>query len=187
MFIKKHILTGLTFLGLLQAETSVALNINNSDIEIIGEFNFNTESYTAGTSYAFNAGYLYIDEDTHLATIGISGKNALQGVNGLYLEFGFKAAIADDFVAIPLTVKAIYDLPLIESMPTTSLVTSFAYAPSVLSFSDAEKYSEFRVGVSMEAISNIHIFAGYRNVDTNYKTHDKSFNSSFYGGLKLSF
>jgi hypothetical protein len=122
-----------------------------------------------------------------MSTIGVSGQNTLQGVPGLTLAFGAKVIFASNFMALPLMAKGIYILPLNDSIPTTSLVTSLAYAPSVLSFRDGDNYSEFRFEANMEVISNVHIFTGYRNINTDYETGDHTFNNSFYGGLKLSF
>jgi hypothetical protein len=39
----------------------------------------------------------------------------------------------------------------------------------------------------MEVISNIHIFTGYSDFDTDYELRDYNFNDSFYGVLKVSF
>ncbi|HHE05533.1 MAG TPA: hypothetical protein ENK90_00235, partial [Epsilonproteobacteria bacterium] len=87
----------------------------------------------------------------------------------------------------PLMAKGVYTLPLNDSIPTTSLSLEASYAPSVLSFRDAESYTDLRLEVDMEVISNVHVFTGYRNIDTEYENYDKTFNNSFYGGLKLSF
>ena len=106
---------------------------------------------------------------------------------GLVFGFGFKTAFAEDFMALPLMAKASYSLPFTDSIPTTSLIASFAYAPSVLTFVDGETYSELRLEADMEVISNIHIFTGYRNIDTDYEAEDHKFNDSFYAGMKLSF
>jgi len=187
MYLNKFILTAIISIGLLHAETSLSLNINDEDLELQTELNFNAlTDYSSGTTYILGANYLHTNRDD-LATISFSGENSLQGIYGLTLAFGLKTVITDDFLALPLFAKAVYDLPLIDSIPTTSLVTSLAYAPSVLSFSDAEKYTEFRIEADIEVISNIHIFTGYRTIDTDYETYDKSFNDSFYGGLKISF
>jgi len=187
MYLKKLILTTLLASGLLHAETSIGVNINDEDVEVLGEFNFNTlADYSSGTTYILNTSYLHTDGDD-IATVGFSGQNTLQGVEGLTLAFGANLIFADDFMALPLMAKAIYALPLNDSIPTTSLATSFAYAPSVLTFIDGETYSEFRIEADMEVISNIHIFTGYRNIDTDYEAGDYNFNSSFYGGMKLSF
>lgn len=187
MYLKKLILTTLLATGLLHAETSVGIDINDEDVELLASINLNTlADYANGTTYILDVGYLHTDGD-NMATVGFSGQNTLQGVEGLTLAFGAKLIFAEDFMAFPLMAKATYALPLIDSIPTTSLAASFAYAPSILTFVDGETYSEFRLEADMEVISNIHIFTGYRNIDTDYEAGSYNFNDSFYAGMKLSF
>jgi len=187
MSIKKLFFSSLLSLGMLHAQNTIGLNINSDDLEVLAAMNLNTfADYSDSTTYVVDASYLHTDSD-NLSTIGLSGENTFQGVEGLALAFGAKLVFADNFFALPLFGKASYALPLNDSIPTTSISTSLAYAPSVLSFSDAESYTEFRIEADMEVISNIHLFTGYRNIDTEYDRYDKTFNDSFYGGIKLSF
>lgn len=187
MYFKKLIFTTLLATGLLHSGTGVGININNEDVEILGELNFNSlADYSSGTTYMLDANYLHTDGD-NLLGVGFRGENTLQGIQGLTLSLGARLIFADDFMALPLAAKASYALPLVDTIPTTSLTASFAYAPSVLTFVDGDSYSELRFEAGMEVISNIHIFAGYRNIDTDYKIGDHNFNDSFYGGMKLSF
>jgi len=193
MYLKKVLLSTLLLTALVQAETGIGLDINNEDVELIGEINFNSlADYSSGTTYVISGTYLYAgandhDEGEHLFTLGFSGQNNLPGVEGLSVALGAKGVFADSFTAIPIFVRFNYALPLIDTIPTTSFFASAAYAPSVLTFSDGNDYSEFRIGADMEVISNTHVFVGYRNIDTDYTNGDYNFNDSFYGGLKLSF
>lgn len=187
MTIKKLLLATFLITGTLQAENSIGIDINSDDVEVLASINLNTlTDYANGTTYILDVNYLHTDED-NLLGIGFSGQNTLQGVQGLTLAFGLKSVLADNFLALPLMAKGVYTLPLIDSIPTTSVSLSVAYAPSVLSFRDADSYSDFRLEADMEVISNVHVFTGYRNIKTNYETADQTFNNSFYGGLKLSF
>jgi len=191
--LKKLLFGTLLITGYLQAETSIGLDINNEDVELMGEVNFNSlADYSSGTTFVISGTYLYAgandnDNGESLLTLGFSGQNSLQGIEGLSVALGAKAVFADDYMALPLFVRANYALPLIDTIPTTSFFADFAYAPSVLAFSDGETYTEFRIGADMEVIANTHVFVGYRNIDTDYTYGDYNFNDSFYGGLKLSF
>lgn len=186
MTVKKLFLTSLLTLG-LHAQSSIGLDINNEDLEVLAALDLNTfADYSDSTTYILDGYYLHTDED-NLFSVGISGENTFQGIEGLSLGFGAKFIGTDNFMALPLFGKVTYLLPLIDSIPTTSLGASFAYAPSVLTFSDGESYTEFRVEADMEIITNIHLFTGYRNIDTEYDKYDKTFNDSFYAGMKLSF
>ncbi len=190
---KRLLLSLLLVSGFIHAETGIGLDINNEDVELLGEMNFNAlADYSSETSFVISGSYLYAggndnDNGEHLFTLGFSGENALPGVEGLTMGLGIKSVFADNFIALPFFAKANYALPLIDTIPTTSLFADFAYAPSVLTFSDGDSYTEYRIGADMEIISNTHIFVGYRNIDTDYTYKDYTFNDSFYGGLKLSF
>ncbi|MEA2049093.1 MAG: YfaZ family outer membrane protein [Campylobacterota bacterium] len=187
MYIKKLFLTSLLSFGLLQAENSIGINISDEDLEVLAAINLNQYAdYSDSTTYVIDGYYLRTDED-NLFGLGLSGENTLQGVQGLTLGFGAKFVFADDFTALPLLGKARYTLPFNDRIPTTSLGISFAYAPPVLTFSDGESYREFRMEADMEVIQNIHLFTGYRNIDTEYESYDTTFNESFYAGMKLSF
>lgn len=187
MYIKKLFFSTLLTLGLLQAQNSIGLDINDKDLEVLAAIDLNTfAEYSDSTTYLLDGYYLRTDGN-NLFAVGISGENSFQGMEGLTLGFGARFVFADNFTALPLFGKVTYTLPLIDTIPTTSLGASFAYAPSVLTFSDGESYTEFRLEADMEVIQNIHLFAGYRNIDTEYKIYTKTFNDSFYGGMKLSF
>ena len=187
MVFKKLLLTTIFSLGVLHAQSNIGLNVNDEDLEVAASVDLSTITYFSDTtSFFIDGSYLHTDGD-NLATIGVSAENKFQGLEGLAFGLGIKSVFADDFVAIPFFAKAKYTLPLGYSIPATSLATSLAYAPSVLSFSDAESYMEFRVEANMEVITNVHVFGGYRNIDTEYDIEHRTFNNSFYGGMKLSF
>jgi hypothetical protein len=193
MYWKKLLFLTLLCTGFINAETGIGIDINDEDVELIGELNFNAlADYSSDTTFIIRANYLYAgdndqDDREHLFSLGFSGQNNLQGMEGLSVALGAKAVFADSYMALPLFIRANYALPLIDTIPTTSLFANFAYAPSVLTFNDGESYTEYRLGADMEIISNTHIFAGYRNIDTDYTHKDYNFNDSFYGGLKLNF
>ena len=189
---KKLLMGTLLLTGLSHAESSIGLDINADDVELLGAFNLNSSiGYDGGTSYMIDASYLH-NENDDLFTVGLSGENALEAAPGLIFGFGFKAVFSEDFMAFPLLGKVKYILPFDGDIPTTSLLASYAYAPSVLTFSDGDSYSEFRAEADIEVISNIHVFAGYRNIDTDYDLEENrigeyKLNDSWFGGLKLSF
>jgi len=187
MEIKNLFLAAILFTGVSYANSSIALNINDDDLEVSTSIGINTlTDYSNGTGYLVDINYIHSDGN-NLTEIGFSGQNTLQGHQGLSLAFGLKAVVADQFLAFPLTAKGIYKLPLASTIPATSLMVNYTYAPSVLTFRDGDNFSEFRVELDMEIISNIHVFTGYRNIDTDYQDHEKVFNNSFYGGLKIRF
>ncbi|PHS33925.1 MAG: hypothetical protein COA92_02470 [Sulfurovum sp.] len=187
MVFKKLLLSTFLFTGFLSAENSIGIDINSKDVEILASINLNAlTDYANGTTYILDLNYLHSDGD-NMTRVGFLGQNTLQGVEGLTLSIGLKTVLADDFLAFPIMARGNYVLPLNGSIPTTSLALSLAYAPSILTFLDGEDYTDISLELDMEVISNIHIFTGYRNIKTNYTIIDKTFNNSFYGGIKLSF
>ena len=188
MSFKQIFSTTLLSTALLTAQSSIGLNINDKDIEFYSAVDLdNLTDSAGGTGYVLDFSFLHADKKENIAMLGFSGQNSVQGLYGLTLALGAKLISAEDFTALPMMVRATYALPISFDMPATSLIGTLAYAPSVLSFSDAKNYTESRVELDMEMIPSIHLFTGYRNIDTNYKEIDYSFNNSFYGGMKLSF
>ena len=169
------------------AENSIGLDFNNDDLELSASVNLNElTNYVDTTAYIAKFDYLNTPDD-NLVQIGLSAKNQMQGMPDLSLSFGIMAVVTRNFTALPLSAEGSYLLPLVDTIPPVKLTVALAYAPKVLSFIDARNYQEFRTELDMEVINNVHLFVGYRNIDTEYKTEDKTFNSAAYAGLKLSF
>ncbi|QOR62362.1 hypothetical protein IMZ28_02480 [Sulfurovum indicum] len=186
MKMKKIIIGTLLMAGLLQAD-GIGLNINSEDVEVEGTINLNSiVGYSSGTNYFLGLDYLHTNDD-NLFKVGFGASNTLKSAGGVTFSFGLESVIADSYFTLPLFGQAALRLPFDEEIPATSLKAKVAYAPSVLSFSDADNYLEYRLEADMEVISNIHIYGGYRNIDTDYETYNYNFNDSWYGGLKVSF
>jgi len=58
----------------------------------------------------------------------------------------------------------------------------FAYAPEILSFDDAKKFSEFKIESGVRFIVNGEVFVGYRHI-----SFDKNYDSHVYGGIGFVF
>jgi hypothetical protein len=164
---------------------SLGLNINDEDVEIRATIDMSA-AIGNGIDYLIQTSYLHTEEDD-LFKIGFGASNTFQGADGLTLTLGLEGVFADNYAALPLFGEASLRLPFDADIPATSLMTRIDYAPSVLTFSDGEKYLEYRFQADMEVIRNIHIFAGYRNIDTDYETYDYTLNDSWYGGLLWKF
>jgi len=164
---------------------SFGLNINDEDVEVRATVDMSA-SIGNGIDYLVEADYLHTDEDD-LFKVGFGATNTLKGAPGLRLTLGLEGVFGDSYAALPLFGKASLRLPFDDDIPATSLVARLDYAPSVLSFSDADSYLEYRFEGDMEVIPSIHLFAGYRNIDTDYETYDYTLNDSWYGGLRWEF
>jgi len=188
MSIKKISLLLLLSTATMFARNTIGLNINTDDFEVEGSLDLNSFSeYTGGTVISLDANYINTDKDD-LFGIGISANNNFQGSEGLSIGLGAKYVNLDDYSALPFMLEAAYAIPIAESVPTASFSGTLLYAPSVLSFDDADNYFEFRAEAAMEVISAVSIYVGYRDieVDTVLNRTD-TYNSSFYGGMKIGF
>jgi len=167
--------------------SDIGINVNSEDVEIHGKMDITSAvGYGSGTHYFLFGDYVHTDND-NLFKAGFGAANTLSGAEGLTFTLGIEGVFAEDFVAMPFFGKATLRLPFDEPIPATSLSAYLSFAPSVLSFIDADGYTEYRFEADMEVISNIHLYGGYRNIDTDYEEEEHTFNDSWYGGLRISF
>jgi hypothetical protein len=183
---KQIIASVLLVSGLLQAD-GISLNVNSDDVEVAGSLNLNSViGYGSGIDYIVSGEYIHTEDDD-MFKAGFSASSALSGAEGLTLTLGIESVFMEDYFAIPLFGQAKLRLPFDEPIPATSLIARVDYAPSALSFIDADNYLEYRFEADMEVISNIHVYGGYRNIETNYDRYDHTLNDNWYGGLKIGF
>jgi hypothetical protein len=186
MLLKRLLLSTIVLSSFLFSKSSIGVNVNSDDVEFNGSYSLN-EYYQGAIEYHAEVSYLYNSEKNDLVSFGINGEAALESAPGLIFGFGFEGVYTDDFMAIPLLGKVRYILPFDSDIPTTSLLLSYSYAPSGLTFSDGSSYSNLKMEANVELIPSLNIFTGYRNIDTDYEYRDYELNDSFYGGLKFSF
>ncbi|HIM94920.1 MAG TPA: hypothetical protein EYM49_07840 [Campylobacterales bacterium] len=202
--LRRSILLSMMSASILFAETGVGVNINEDDLEIEAVLDSRNLAAFQNTSTILQAdvNFLNIEGDNQKAKLlgaGVGATNTPEGVRGVELTFGAKmiyssidtddydSALYDStFVALPLMAKVRYTFPpLMFHIPPISLEGKVLYAPGALAFGDAETYSEFRFAADIEMIPNVKIYAGYRNIHTEYvEGKDFTFNTGFYGGLK---
>ena len=182
--------------GILLAESGVGLNINEQDLEIEGVLDSRNLQALQTSSTIYQADFTFLNDNEHaqLLGAGVGATNKVEGVDGLELTLGAKFIGAEvgneNFTALPLSIKARYQLPpLMYNIPPIAIEGKILYAPKALSFGDSEKYTEYRLSADIEVIENVRIYAGYRNIKTGYKNFGNNylFNNSFYGGLKFSY
>ncbi len=112
---------------------------------------------------------------------GVSGLNLGLGIKGEYTKFD-----AHRYAAVPLGLEAEMKLPLTTAFPVY-LGGALYYAPSVLTFHDGDEYLETRIHLDIEPIHNGRVEVGYRNIDTDVKSHNVTYNDAWYFGLRLDF
>jgi len=198
--LKKSILLSILSATVLFAETGAGININENDVELEGILDSRNLAAFQNTSTILQAdvNFLNIDSNRRSAKLlgtGIGATNTLEGVKGVELTFGAKMiwssidSYDDNFIALPLMAKVKYNFPpLLFHIPPVSVEGKILYAPGALAFADAETYSEFRLAADIEMIPNVKVYAGYRNIHTEYVSGaDFTFNTGFYGGLKYTY
>jgi len=168
---------------------SVGLNINSEDMEIEGKVPVSLLLNTPVYSSFFVDGN-YIKSDESLIGLGISVENTPINYQNLVFNIGLRSVFSDhagkDFAAVPITIGAKAQL-FLGDLPTTFVGAKIGYAPSSLSFRDADEYTEYRVEIDSKVIPNINVYAGYRNIDTDYTNRSYNLNDSFYAGFKFVF
>jgi len=195
IMLKKIALTTLFTSALLMAESGVGININEKDLEVEGVLDSRNLAalQTSSTIYQADFNFLNINSDKQLLGAGLGATNSVEGLEGVELTFGAKfiwAEVGDeDFTALPLMAKLRYSFPpLMYNIPPIGVEVKALYAPTALSFSDSEKYSEYRISADMEMIENVKVYGGYRNIHAGYKgVANDLFNNSFFGGLKITY
>ncbi len=181
------------------------ININNKDLEVsaqfdIGQFNDAVEPNTMFIGAKFlNADKKHADK----LAMNKSFKPYFEsdflmmrpiGNRGMRIGMGAKVALTKDYIAVPLGLQFAYKIPTNDFVPMY-LNGELYYAPSVLSFSDADNYLEYRISYDIELIDNGRVTIGYRNLDTNYETGkgyalaggDFNYNAYWYMGFKIGF
>ncbi len=180
---------------LLFSRSTVGLNINTEDFEVEGAIDINNFSeYTNGTVLIADTNFISTEQNS-LFGIGLGAYNSFQGREGVSVGLGIRYVYIEDFATLPLMLEVSYGLPLIDAIPTVSLSATILYAPSTLSFYEAENYFEFRAEAGLEVISSVAIYVGYRDIELEYledyserlDNSSDTFNNSFYGGLRMSF
>jgi len=185
---------------------TVALNINDTDLEVgaqldVGQFNYSVEPETMFIGAKFFTPDRSHSTDT-ISTINpyIEGNFLImREVGDRGMSFGMGAKLnytkieETDFSSLPLGIELAYKIPAPKLVPM-SFHASFYYAPQVLSFFNGQDYLEYRVYYDVELIKNAGLTFGFRNMNTTFKesvgsTSQNTFNynTSWYVGFKVKF
>ena len=163
---------------LFAQNTDFNIQLTNSTIGVYAE------SGITQPHFKIRGFYLYNDNNNanNFYLAGVKAEGNLIGVNADNIKF----SLISDFVhtkdnsAIALGAGVFGYLPKI-TLPLFVRLEA-EYAPKVLSFVDANRFSRVDVELGYSPIVNAEIFAGYRNISFNH-----NYNSAFYGGLGYKF
>jgi hypothetical protein len=178
------------------AAHQVELNVNDKDVEgqlrlDMGRMGSLEHTYIGGRFLnGDNNNSQTIADPDPLMEVSFMVQNDVRGVRGLKVGLGIKGEYTKidgrSYAAIPLGIEAELKLPL-NSPVAFYLGGALYYAPSVLSFKDADDYFETRIHLDAEPIDNARIEVGYRQIDTNLKNRSVTYNDSWYFGVRLDF
>ena len=158
--------------------TSFNIELTNSTLGL------NLESGVFQENVKAKGFYLYNDNSNkhNFYSVGIRAEGNLIGVDYENLRF----SLITDFShtknnsAVSLGFGVFSFIPEI-SLPVFVRVEG-EYAPKVLSFDDADRFSRVDGGIGYMPIENGEVFVGYRNISFNH-----NYNSSIYFSLGYSF
>ena len=170
------------------------ININDKDLEIAGQFDMGQFNDMIEPNTIF-VGLKYLNADAansdnkqaHLESFYEANFLMMKDFKNSDFRIGLGAKInhTKDYETLPLGVEGSYLLPV--KILSLYLNASIYYAPSVLSFDNAENYLETRANIDAEIIENGKLTLGYRKIDTNYKMGNFTYNKTWYIGFKFSF
>lgn len=175
-----------------------SINLNNDDLEVKGSLDIGELNRSDFPDmYFLTLGFLNAEnenEDTDaLLEAGFKLRQEVRGVEGLRFGLGFKGTYTEvgplKHAAVPLGVELAYTLPIGSAIPVI-LSGSLDYAPSVLSFKDADRYMEKRVELGVQIVEQATIFVGYRKIETDFENNlggDYTYNDTGYIGFKVRF
>lgn len=173
------------------------INVNDKDLELSAKIDMGQFQDGVEPGSMFVGGrFLNADKrnsSDHLGSLGAYYEVDFLmmreiGNKGMRMGMGAKVNHTQNYTTIPLGLEFAYKIPADGLIPMR-LSGSLYYAPSVLSFSSAKDFVEYRIGYEVEVIQDGHVVLGYRNIDTNYDSAVGNFNynSSFYLGFKIVF
>ena len=148
----KKLLLSLALSVSLFAQHDASVNLNSDDIELNGNLDLGEINETSmPDTYFLTFGFLDVDnkESTDpLLSAGFKLRQDVTGMEGLRFGLGFKGTYTEvgryKHAAIPLGAELVYTLPIDSAIPVI-VSGSLDYAPSILSFKDADSYMEKRL------------------------------------------
>lgn len=194
--LKKLLLSALITTGAFAAH-QIEANVNDQEVEgqirldmgRMGNAMSNTYIGARFLNGDNNNSHTIADPDP-LMEVSFMVMRPVQGVPGLKLGLGMKAEYTkidgSSYAAVPLGAEAELRLPLNTPFPFY-LGGALYYAPSVLTFKEGDGYFETRIHLDAEPIENGRLEVGYRQIDTDLKSRNVTYNDAWYFGLRLDF
>jgi len=173
---KKVFMIGLLGVALF-GENFINLKITNDTLATDAQINI-----MPNRPFYARAGYLYYDGKNNFAYGGIKTEGPILGMDApmnfsLIVDFVHTSANS----AIPIGVGMSSYLAAGVRIPIFFRAEA-EYAPKVLSFDKADRFSKVQAETGVQFIENGEIFIGYRHISFN-----RNYSSNVYGGVGFSF
>ncbi|UZE95181.1 YfaZ family protein [Alkalimarinus alittae] len=162
------------------------VSLRISDDSVHTQVNISPNSSTID----FGAGYMYHEGSRHIINIDMHAKGQTAiGNLPTTVGVGVQATGFDDKQidggALGLGGFARLNLP---SVPGLSFEGALHYAPSILSFGDADDLTRFKAQVNYRVIQNADVFLGYHFLNTDLEhSNDVTLDEGIFAGMKLLF
>ena len=190
---KKLFFSSLVATSVLFGSTSVDININNDTLELNGDvllndmFNLsNNANYYCGVSYLTTKSNGN-KSNQNLSTVSFKALNPYVDNYGFNIGMGIKTVYSNqldmNFNAVALGLFFKYELN-----EAIYFNLDANYAPRVLSFMNAEKYSDIKLKMNYKVLDGGYIYVGGRNITTRYENKkDIKFDDSIFFGYQVKF
>ena len=175
----KKLLIAASLATLMFADNFANIKLTNDTVELNAQAIMNMDH----NIYA-RASFLYNDNDNkhNFFSLGVKGEGNIIGLELDYLKF----SLIMDFVhtkdnsAVPLGIGVNSYIPNMQ-LPTF-IRAEYEFAPQILSFDDADRFSRFYIEGGFQPIENAELFVGYRDISFN-----SNYDASFYVGAGYNF
>ncbi len=190
----KHYLAAFSVAAVSTAAMADALDINLSNNT--AQFQFGTGSPTGTQGKTdLHAGVLYNNNNSLLVNAGILVVNRQDGAPGLSIGAGVEALVAtvkdnpptrSNASAIALSLLVRYSPPNVSQL---GFAGEFHYAPSIITYGDASRYSQAVARMEYEISPQTVIYVGYRKTTFGIKNglRDDVIDNGAHVGIKLGF
>ncbi|HEY5994685.1 MAG TPA: YfaZ family outer membrane protein [Gallionellaceae bacterium] len=181
--------------SMLTAGTAMAdmldINLNNNT----AQFQYSTASGPNDQGRAnLHAGFLYNNANSVLGNAGIMVTNGLEAAPGFSVGVGMEGVVAviKDVPPTRYTASAIALDALLRFSPSTARNVAFVgelhYAPKILAFGDAQRFSQGVIRVEYELAPSTTVYLGVRQTSFGLKnTRAADLDRGVHVGFKMAF
>lgn len=165
------------------------INVNTDTVEFEGRAN--VAPLTSDPVFRnFYIDMNLINADDTLFGAGVFVENVFYNYHPLMFQVGLKSIFTshsgEDFIAMPILFGMKHKI-YSGNIPVGTLGAKILYAPSPLSFQDAKKYLEYRIEATVQIIENVELYAGYRDIQTDYESGSLDYDDAAYLGFRFIF